>query len=185
MKKYRIVFRNIRVRLVALTMILVAAGAVRDHTSPTIDRYVLIVEIPPSLETEAGDRDIIQYDFGGHVLNCVQQDDEESCYKNRDQARNFIEQHFKSQRRGYLIIDGASNDLPSTAWFFVEPNSMGEWEVRVRIPIHGPYSPSRPNMNTIYYTEVFRRRVGNGELNIERGTSALILRSRTAYELAL
>jgi hypothetical protein len=168
--------------------VLVSAAAVRYYTIPTVYRYVFYVDIPPPLETEAGDRDLTQYDFGGHVENCEQKEENESCFATREQARKFIEDHFKNRRRGYVIIDGASLDLASTAHFFIEPGTSSEidpWEIRVRVPMPGPYTRFHRNMNTIYYMEVFRRRAGVGELNIKPGTSALVLRSRGVYELLL
>ncbi len=101
---------------------LIGFATVRYYTRPTVDRYVFYVDIPPPLETAAGDRDLTQYDFGGHVENCEQKEEDEGCYADREEARTFIENHFKSQLRGYVIIDGASLDLPSTAYFFIEPD---------------------------------------------------------------
>ncbi len=181
----RIVFKRIGYRLFALTIVLLSFAVVRYYLSPTVNRYVFYVDIPPPLETEAGDRDLTQYDFGGRIENCEQEDEKESCYANREEARKFIEDHFNGRRRGYVIIHGASLDLPSTAHFFVEPDYDGSWQVQVRIRMPGPYTRFNRNMNTIYYTEVFRRRAGIGELNIKPGSSALVLRSRGVYELLL
>lgn len=185
MDKRRVVFRRIRYRLLALAIVLLGATLVRYYTNPTVDRYVFYVDIPPPLETEVGNRDLTQYDFGGHVENCEQKEENKSCFANREEARKFIEDHFKSRRRGYVIIDGASHDLPPTAHFFIEPNETGDWEIRVRIPMPGPYTRFHRNMKTIYYTEVFRRTAAKGELNIKPASSALVLRSRGVYELLL
>ena len=181
----RIVFRGIGYRALALTIVLLSVAGVRYYLSPTVDHYAFYVDIPPPLETEAGGRDLTQYDFGGRVENCVQKEEKESCYANREEARKFIEDHFNGRRRGYVVIHGASLDLPAIAHFFVEPDDAGSWEVRVRIPTPGPYTRFHRNVNTIYYTEMFRRLAGFGELNIKPGSSALVLRSRGVYELLL
>ncbi|MFN0139465.1 MAG: hypothetical protein ACKVQW_05185 [Pyrinomonadaceae bacterium] len=193
MRKRQMVFRRITYRLLALAIVLVGIVAVRYYTVPHEARFVFYVDIPPPLETEIGDRDISQYEFGGHIADCSliywgQEDVQkgEECFRTREAARKFIEEHFKNQRRGYVIIDNVSLDLPRTAYFFIEPSEAGlQWEIRVRYRQEGPYTRFHRNMNTAYYTEAFRRRVSDGAFFIKNGTNALVLRSRRVYELPL
>ena len=193
MAKKRIVFKRIGYRLIALAIIVVGIIVVRYYTSPHYDRFVFYVDIPPPLETEIGDRDMSQYDYGGHIANCAVilygEDDEkkgEECFRMREDARGFIEQHFNNHRRGYVIIDSPSIDHVRTTYFFIEPSETGRhWEIRVTFSQPGPYTRFNRNINTEYYSEIFRRRVHTGLFVVKDGSNALVLRSRGVYELVL
>ncbi len=183
MNKRRIVFRRIGYRWLALGILLILTVVIHDNKE--IDRYVFFVTIPPPSETAAGQRDLTQYEFGGHIKKCSDEDIG-SCLSSREDARKFIEEHFNNQRRGYVIIEGISLGLRE-AHFFIEPNELGTWEIRVRVHVYmpNPISSFEPNMNTIYYTEVFRRPAVKRTKGITPGTSTLVLRSRSVYELVL
>lgn len=191
MTKRRIVFKRVGRRMIAFAVVL-AISIVQYYLFPPVNHHVFYVEIPPPLETEIGDRDLSQYDYGGRVENCVallfaegDEDKSDRCFEDREQARSFIEEHFINRRRGYVIIESASIDVIGTHYFFIEPSEAGEWEVRIRARVPGPHTRFHRNINTWYYTEVFRRRMRIGDQYIKAGTSALVLRSRGVYELVL
>jgi hypothetical protein len=186
----RVVFRRLGYRLVALGLVLIGIVSVRYYTESHEDRFAFIVEIPPPLETESGQRDLSQYDYGGRIGACSDYGDNNrpgaNCVRMIEQARTFIEEHFKGQRRGYLIIDSATADSFSTEYYFVEPSYPGgRWEIRVSFGQPGPYTRFRRNVNTEYYTEAFRRRIPKGSFEVTPGANALVLRARGVYERLL
>ena len=189
-------FKNIGYRFVFLAFALSGLVLARIYVDSADAKHVIVVDIPPPLDTEIGDREINNYDFGGSVANCsaIYYGEEDKvrgtqCYEALDMARDFIEEHFKNRRRGYVILDSPSSDSIGTNYIFIEPGIPNDesagWEVRIRKRVPGPYTWANRNVNTWYYTEVFRRRSPKDSFYFPHATSALILRSRNVYELIL
>ncbi|HJS52789.1 MAG TPA: hypothetical protein VJ781_12885 [Pyrinomonadaceae bacterium] len=166
---------------------------VRFFLNTPTNPSVFYVDIPPPLETEAGERDLSQYEYGGEIKNCAAiiygEEDEakgQRCLAELEKARSFIQEHFEKHQLGYVIIDSPHINTTGRNYFFIEPDGTGEdWEIRIRGRVPGPYTRFNRNVNTWYYTEVFRRRIEEDDGYIEAGTSALVLRSRGVYELIL
>ncbi len=187
----RFVFKRISYRFVSLAFALIGIAVVRLYVQPHEPGYVFYLDIPPPLDTEIGDRNISQYDFGGSVGNCAairygEEDTEKAdrCDRDLENARSFVESHFKGKRRGYVIIDSPNLET-GINYIFVEPATEpgDDWEIRIRKRVPGPYSRGNRNINTWYYTEVFWRRIRNGDIYLKADTNALVLRSRGVYEL--
>ena len=190
----KVSFRKIGYRLVFLAFVLTGVAFAQIYVGTTETTHVIVVDIPPPLETEIGDRDIAKYDFGGTVANCavIYYGDEDKvrgkeCYEALDKARDFIDEHFKNRRLGYVILDSPSNCSIGTNYIFIEPgiptDESADWEVRIRKQVPGPYTWANRNVNTWYFTEVFRRRTTEPDYCTRPETSALVLRSRGVYEL--
>lgn len=189
----RIVFKGTDHRIAFLLVAVSGILLFRSNLNPSTSHSVFYVDIPPPLETEAGDRDLSRYEYGGHIGNCAailygEEDTEkgERCRWELEQARTFIEEHFRNRHPAYVIFDSVSIDGIGPSYIFIEPNESGEnWEVRIRRRTIGPYTQFNRNVNTWYFTEAFRRRILSGDSYFEKGTNALVLRSRGEYELAL
>jgi len=185
----RIVFKNLKYRLVALVLILVVSFFVRSYIIANTNTTCFIVRPTRAPETEIGNRDISLYEFGGYVGNCVRYEtkgdavDANVC-KTREDARAFILDHFKAQRRGYVIVHRVSLYSITPTYFFIEPDVAGNWEIHTRELVLYRLSFDS-NVNTMYWTEAFRRTLKDGYGDIKPGTSVLVLRSRGVYELTL
>ena len=190
----RLVFKLLGYRVVFLTFVLIGVVAVRFHVEEPEPSYAFYLDIPPPLETEIGDRDISQYDFGGSIGNCAairygEEDAEKAdqCDMELERARDFIEEHFRGRRKGYVILD-SPNMQTGINYIFIEPateSDEDDWEIRVRKRVPGPHTRFNRNVNTWYFTEVFRRKVQDGDSYLKSGTNALVLRSRGVYEFVL
>ena len=189
----RIVLKGLRYRITFFGTFILAILLFRFFFKEPETNTVFYVDIPPPFETEVGPRDLSKYDYGGHVENCSailygEEDEErgERCLADLERVRDFIEQHFERRQLGYVIIESPNINTIGTAYFFIEPDGTGgTWEVKIRGRVPGPYTWTNRNINTFYYSEVFRRRIKNGDLYMRAGTSALVLRSRGVYELIL
>jgi hypothetical protein len=189
----KVIFRSIEYRLLFIAFALtgiVLAGFYFERKEPT---GVIVVKIPPPFETEIGDRDISKYEFGGTVPDCFsiysRGEDEvkgRQCYKDLERAREFIEGHFKDRRRGYVIIEHPNSRSIGTNYFFIEPaipnDESGKWEIKISKRVAGPYTWINRNINTWYYSEVFRRPNTITDFYGSRKISGLVLRSRGVYE---
>jgi hypothetical protein len=176
----------------ALIVAIVAFGIAFSIYRPDESRYAFNVKIPPAFETEAGDRDLSLYEFGGEVPNCLaillgKEDDANGnqCLRQMAEIRTFIEEHFKDHQRGYAIVDGFVVGSFGKAYVFVEPyGPFNEWSVQIRQHQTTGYT-FNSNMNTFYYSEVFRRTIRKSDYLFLPGTSVLVLRSRGVYEQLL
>lgn len=78
-------------------------------------------------------RDISQYDQGGH-FDChgwTPKEASDPCDEKK--VRDFIWQHWSEKKRGYIRITYGSVDARSTSHIFIEPNEKGEWYIAWRI----------------------------------------------------
>jgi hypothetical protein len=92
----------------------------------------------------AEQRDLSAYDDGGS-LDCREiRPDEiktpevtrarvDACHRT---AREFVWQHWKAKKRGYIRLTGNSVDAVSTSHFFIEPDSNGDWQIVWKIVRH-------------------------------------------------
>lgn len=93
------------------------------------------------------DRDLSLYDKGGYFnCNSFQNIDRETCKKNERAARDFIWQHWKEKRQGYLSITYNSIDAVSTSHIFIEPKKQGSWHVAWRIVRHSDEVNDMPDL---------------------------------------
>lgn len=90
-------------------------------------------------------RDLSLYSKGGnHGCGRVKQEAEPTeCERSLNQARAFIWDHWKKQKRGYVAVARWSGERDSVVHFFVEPKDDGGWRViERRIPM--PVKPDYP-----------------------------------------
>jgi hypothetical protein len=180
--------------LAFLAFALIGIVAVQLYSEPARPSHAFHVDIPPPLESEIGNRDISRYDFGGKIGKCsaiLDTDENEEkagrCFQELEKARTFIEEHFTNRRRGYVIIDSPNVQIGMNH-IFIEPGTDSEdddWEIRIRKRVPAPHTRFNRNVNTWFYTEVFRRRIRKGDAYFKEGTNVLVLHSRRVYELIL
>jgi hypothetical protein len=81
----------------------------------------------------AQNRDLKLYEDGGH-LDCRhwREDRVQPRSDCERKVRNFVWNHWKSHRRGYIRLTANSVDSTSTMHVFVEPGAAGEWVIVIR-----------------------------------------------------
>ena len=119
---------------------------------PKIDSKDDVLFIFPSTERDASPyyvhteeeivdgRDLSLYDEGGYVDSCdaVDNDKWASCRNRREAAREFIFNHWKEKRPGYIQIGHPCVDCSPVDHIFIEPDSNGEFRIVVTLATNGP-----------------------------------------------
>src|SRR5437899_6917316 len=87
-----------------------------------LDGRVIPTPSPPK-ETPTENRDLSAYSFGGH-LGCKTPLIRESrrCQSSLRNARDFIWNHWRDKKRGYLVVTTTSADAASDVHIFIEPD---------------------------------------------------------------
>jgi len=89
----------------------------------------------------ANGRDLQLYDQGGH-FDCRRwtpdalkngQENEQRIASALKTARNFIWEHWKNKKRGYVRLTENTVDCTSTSHIFIEPDANGKWQILWRI----------------------------------------------------
>lgn len=152
--KRRISAPGIRLRLIALLCLAVGISAVWyfNHDTQTTKRF--LVHLPPKpapQETILKNRNLSEYEAGGRFSTCNGVEDRiyEKCVNVIEQAREFIWQHWKEKKRGYIVYDFTGVDTMNEFHFFIEPDESGNWRVVQRWK---QFQPS-PNPLRIYETK--------------------------------
>jgi len=143
----RIRFRNFYRRRVALICLVVGILTARffqqsDTPQPT-QLPVQIATFPKSFHDwsyrfdPTDGRELSVYDRGGHVDECSWHADPEfdQCLKrrvqHREEARQFIYDHWQSRTRAYISIDRPCFDCSPTDHIFIEPDEAGQWHILI------------------------------------------------------
>jgi len=74
-------------------------------------------------------RDMSQYDQGGHILCCHPVDDRKNIMSEEKNVRDFIWRHWTEKKQGYIRLTYMGADNSNTTHYFIEPNGDGEWIV--------------------------------------------------------
>ncbi len=87
-------------------------------------------EIGLTTKTISQNRDLSQYEKGGHV-NCRKwmTKDKQSPQCNETAVRDFIWQMWSEKKLGYITISGDSVDSLSTSHIFIEPDKKGNFQI--------------------------------------------------------
>jgi hypothetical protein len=120
----------------------------------------------------AQERNLSVYDSGGH-FNCrnwVTEQDRTEINCDVPVVRNFIWQHWRDRRRGYIRITFDSVDAVSTSHIFIEPDSNGNWHVAWRIVRHFGMVTDIPDIVSV--ERAIRRR------NDRSGSYVLVFKGR-------
>jgi hypothetical protein len=93
-------------------------------------------------------RNLSLYDDGRH-FNCyfIYEGDEPEC--SIPAVRDFIWQHWQSQRRGYVRLTRGSIDAVSTSHIFIEPDRRGAWHVVWRVVRHSGEVNDMPDIISV------------------------------------
>lgn len=78
------------------------------------------------------DRDIAQYDQGGHFI-CCRATDETGIKIEEKTVRDFIWQHWVENKKGYIKLSYIGADNSNTTHYFIEPNENNEWTVNWKV----------------------------------------------------
>ena len=91
-------------------------------------------------------RDLSKYDNGGHYQ--MSYNHRADTPRDQAKAREFLWNHWKAHRRGWVILDYFGPDSESKQTFYVEPDSRGMWCVRISIFDLAiiPPNPVKPTM---------------------------------------
>ena len=86
-------------------------------------------------------RDLSRYDDGGKFLAALHSAIEPS---QMEELRNFILEHWKNHRRGYVRVNFAGVDNLEESHIFIEPNDAGNWRFISRTIHHQAVIPPPP-----------------------------------------
>lgn len=125
------------------------------HSTPNAG----VTPIPsPPKEAPAAHRDLSAYEFGGH-LGCKTPLIRESrrCQTSLRNARDFIWNHWREKKRGYLVVTITSPDAASDVHMFIEPDDSGTWRVVWRSEnLYCASCPGPDTPGTIYQSPEMR-----------------------------
>ena len=84
----------------------------------------------PTEETPTGTRHLSDYVFGGH-FGCRVPFSRESprCQSSYRPARDFIWNHWREQKRAYVVVRITSPDSAANVHIFVEPDESDLWRI--------------------------------------------------------
>ena len=82
-----------------------------------------------TIEGITQERDMSQYDQGGHIFCCHRIDDRKNIRSEEKFVRDFIWQHWTEKKRGYIRLSYTGADNSWTTHYFIEPNENSEWIV--------------------------------------------------------
>jgi len=145
----RFVARRILPRLVIAFCLFVGLTAVWIWQPPikqTNTRFLVRVpEEPPEQQTVTENRDLSAYEKGAEFYNCedhrlfgsnrkIQQ-----CKNDQNKGRDFIWDHWKSKKRGYIVYVAAGYHGETNFHIFIEPDKNGTWHIVQRWIRYNPY----------------------------------------------
>ena len=152
-----------RPAFIILVLFVASVGSCSRRTQPTQltspTSNVRVSPTPsPTKERPIADRDLSAYKFGGH-LGCKTPliRDSLSCQSSLRKARNFIWNHWREKKRGYLVVTITSPDAASDVHMFIEPNASGAWRVVWRWEnLYCASCPRSDTPDTIYQSPEMR-----------------------------
>ena len=104
------------------------------ETTQTKTNIIYLEKGEMTAENIAQGRDIENYEDGGY-FDCrgwiLENEKRGEC--DEKEIRDFIWNHWKNQKRGYIRITSDSADANSTSHIFIEPNNRGRWRIARRI----------------------------------------------------
>ena len=167
-----------------LILLVVSVGSCSRRTQPTQLTYstpnVRTPTPSPTKETPTADRDLLAYEFGGH-LGCKTPLIRESrrCQSSLRKARDFIWNHWREKKRGYVVVTMTSPDSAKDVHMFIEHDIAGAWRVVWRsgtlycASCPGPHTPG-----AIYQSAEMRsleqKRATETDINWPVGTRYLV-----------
>ena len=175
-------------------LFVVSANSCSHTTQPTQLTYSTpntgVTPTPsPAKETPTADRNLSAYAFGGH-LGCKTPLIRESsrCQSSLRQARDFIWNHWRDKKNGYLVVTMTSPDAASDVHIFIEPDDAGTWHVLWRSENLYCASCPRPDTpGTIYQSPELRsieqKRAGGTDINWPVGTRYLVFLDASGNEV--
>jgi hypothetical protein len=128
----RLVARKLSRRVVAAICAVFGIFAVNiydRHDSYEPSSFVVKIPFKPVLTI--GDRDTRQYNYGGEVRYCtgLRGVARDQCFAERDDARKFIYDHWRSKQKGYIVVHFPCVDCSGTSHIFVDSNEKGDWQI--------------------------------------------------------
>src|SRR5688500_1066533 len=90
-------------------------------------------------------RNLSDYESGKTFTNCsgVSENEFRGCVNAQDKGRDFILQHWKAKKRGYIVYDVMGYHGGADYHIFIEPDENGNWHVITRwkqcFPYNGMY----------------------------------------------
>jgi len=88
-------------------------------------------------------RDLSLYDVAPEAKNCswMQNAERGECLIERQRARQFIYEHWRLKKRGYISVEFSCADCDPIVHYFIEPNENGTWRIAStleddRFPLH-------------------------------------------------
>ncbi|HRH41000.1 MAG TPA: hypothetical protein PKY82_05100, partial [Pyrinomonadaceae bacterium] len=89
-----------------------------------------------SMEKIIQNRDLSLYDKGEVFSDCNNQEFRQlefyKCKKTQVKARDFIFNHWKAKKRGYIIYEWTSCDNEGSYHIFIEPDKNSRWHIILR-----------------------------------------------------
>lgn len=132
----KIVMRGGSLRLIAILCCAIGIITMSNwKTEPNL--AVFTVQIPPKLPdpgTILETRDLSNYELGRSFSTCigVKIKQYKQCEKAMDEGRNFIFNHLKNKKRGYIIHEWSGVDTMGEFHVFVEPDENENWKAVIR-----------------------------------------------------
>ena len=173
-----------RPAVLILVLLVVPVCSCSSATQPTQLTYstpnVPVTPTPsPTKETPTADRNISVYEFGG-PLGCKTPLLRESprCQSSLRKARDFIWNHWREKKRGYVVVTITSPDASSYVHMFIEPDDAGTWRVLWRWENIYCVSCPRDTPGTMYQSAEMRsieqRRATEIDIDWPVGTPYLV-----------
>lgn len=175
----RYIALNILPRLVITFCLAVGLTAVWIWQPPikqTTTRFLVRVpEEPPEQQTVTENRDLFGYEKGADFFNCkhhslyglkrkIQQ-----CENELDKGRDFIWNHWKSKKRGYIVYVVAGYHGETNFHIFIEPDKNGTWHIVQRWIRDTPYMKLNADIEVATSDAIFiKRKRAITEDDIER-----------------
>jgi hypothetical protein len=85
--------------------------------------------------TAAQDRELSLYDIVTEVNECswAETPQRSGCLAERQRARQFIYDHWRLKKRGYISVDFPCTDCLPILHLFIEPDNYGSWHVSAKL----------------------------------------------------
>jgi hypothetical protein len=134
----KIVLRKASLRLIALLCCLIGVFAVWNWKEKPNEAVFKIHVKPEFSKIEAmilkkiiQERDLSNYELGETFSDCngVEMNEFKQCEKSLNKGREFIYEHLKNKKRGYIVYEWAGVDNSGEIYIFIEPDESGSWQV--------------------------------------------------------
>src|SRR5260370_34132484 len=123
-------FRQILISLPLLASITACSHTSRPGRQTSTPGARVLPTPSPSTEAPTADRHLSDYAFGGHVVcNEAYSRNSARCQSSYRKARDFIWNHWREQKRAYIVVMITSPDAGSDVHIFIEPDAANVWRV--------------------------------------------------------